>query len=734
MSGLFDDIAAAVEGMFDLEPAFKPYEDPRSKNHSLLSPAFNSNGMPVQAASSSGALKASGVAGNSVPKSVQTGVRTISSGTRPPNAATIPTPVLKAPTLHSIMPHAISPISASAIYSKILAMPIANDDDERLRNRSGGGGGQMALPSRILSGSKPLRTPSPGQGIAARAAIAAGAQPAVFKVISSASSSQSARALMQYLGTREGEGGKKHDIAVFTNDGRTLTDRLDRREEMTEWAKDFREPFQTSNFIETIITVDPASDRDQLHEALNAAFGSKPFIYARDGGAVKVFAYTDMKATKLAAELSKVNDEFGRGDALRKADAAIEDSMKAAGIDAKAAIMRAYSKGDYFLQKFMRANPKLIASNGDDLNASKRPDLKAAKLLSSWKSDFKLIEPRNVHHLLFSAREGTDPKALIEAAKAVLSEKIPDHKWVLAHHAETKHVHVHAMVLSRSELGGTLRLTKPELYDWRETFAEKARENGIDMVATSRMDLAASRPYNMRQAGAFERAQRDPRYSVSQATINRVENKRAAVIELKTVAANGGLITARWAASAVALESSFPKWEVDFSAPARANEFSSAVRQLMSQQRFSENSAQEKSTAPQSPAWSEQQISQSLLKQVDQFMNAPMSPLEFREKIADVSRNFAEASKLLSDSEGRKALDEVKTSVMELMNERLNEIRVDHASATNAARSAERSGPDEAQQTIQKQPAQRSVGEQKHVEAKDVRQSPRRTRDDDVER
>ncbi|TIM84455.1 MAG: hypothetical protein E5Y59_24955, partial [Mesorhizobium sp.] len=97
----------------------------------------------------------------------------------------------------------------------------------------------------------------------------------------------------------------------------------------------------------------------------------------------------------------------------------------------------------------------------------------------------------------------------------VLAENTPDHKWAIAHHPETGHVHVHAMILARSESGRQLHFSKADLYDWRAAFAEKAREEGIAMMATSRMDFAASRPFNMRQAGAYERSKRDTRYSVS---------------------------------------------------------------------------------------------------------------------------------------------------------------------------------------------------------------------------
>ncbi|TIP78764.1 MAG: hypothetical protein E5X60_39205, partial [Mesorhizobium sp.] len=102
-----------------------------------------------------------------------------------------------------------------AVFTKVAALAVANDEDER-RRRGGGGGGGGPLPTAVA---KITRGPSHAQAIAARAAIAAGAQPAVFKVISTAGTKGAAGALLEYLGTRPDEDGKKHDIEVFTSAG-----------------------------------------------------------------------------------------------------------------------------------------------------------------------------------------------------------------------------------------------------------------------------------------------------------------------------------------------------------------------------------------------------------------------------------------------------------------------------------------------------------------------------------
>jgi hypothetical protein len=425
-----------------------------------------------------------------------------------------------------------------AVFTKVAALAVANDEDERRRRAGGGGGAGAGAGGHPVSTAvaKTTRGPSHAQAIASRAGIAAGAQPAVFKVISTAGTKGAAGALLEYLGTRPDEDGKKHDIEVFTSSGLSVETREQRRLLLEEWQEDFREPFQNTNFIEVDVDLSGDPGRDDLHHALNAAFGTKPFVYSRAGSTVKVYAYTDLKAAALAKALQKLDHENGRGGVLHRADDGITARLKDAGVAGKAEIKAAVSTargGQYFLQKFIRANAGLIKSDGEELPAGQRPDKAAEALYASWKADFKTVEPRNVYHVLFSARAGTDARALLRAAENVLAEKIPDHKWAIAHHPETGHVHVHAMILARSEIGRHLHYSKADLYDWRATLAEKAREEGIAMVATSRMDFAASRPFNMRQVGAYERSKRDTRYSVSPTITRRVEAKRQAVFRDK---------------------------------------------------------------------------------------------------------------------------------------------------------------------------------------------------------
>ncbi|WP_353646286.1 relaxase/mobilization nuclease domain-containing protein [Mesorhizobium sp. WSM2239] len=563
-----------------------------------------------------------------------------------------------------------------AVFTKVAALAVANDEDER-RRRGGGGGGGRPVPTAVA---KTTRGPSHVEAIAARAGMAAGAQPAVFKVISTAGTKGAAGALLEYLGTRPGEDGKKHDIAVFTSSGLSVETGEQRRALLEEWQEDFREPFQNTNFIEVDIELSGDPGRDDLHDALNAAFGSKPFVYSRAGDTVKVYAYTDMKAAALAKALQKVDHENGRGGVLQRADAGISARLNDAGVAGKAEIKAAVSTargGQYFLQKFIRANAGVIKSNGEELPAGQRPDKTAQALYASWKADFKTVEPRNVYHVIFSARAGTDARALLRAAENVLAENIPDHKWAIAHHPETGHVHVHAMILARSESGRQLHFSKADLFDWRVAYAEKVREEGIAMMATSRMDFAASRPFNMRQAGAYERSKRDTRYSVSPTIAQRVEAKRQAVFEAKTIAAYGAGISRGWQVTATMTREAMPGSQADAGAAA----FSAALADVAAAQR-SELRATPASSGegtPLSPSVETVDTLIDLTNRIQEIMSMELSPLELRRKIVDVNKAFDRVDGSLSNKEDKQELAGIRKEMNGLLNERLNDVRVQAA-------------------------------------------------------
>lgn len=438
------------------------------------------------------------------------------------------------------------------------------EDEPKVSTGGGGGGGSSARASRIA---RPTTTRQAAMDrtsaeTASRAAIAAGAQPVVIKVTSTVSSRASAAGLMTYLGTREVEmenGDRaKVDISIYDQEGVAISSREDRAAALAEWTADFREAYAVNALATFSIKLADEVDDTALHDALNVSFSSKPFLYSRHpDGQVAVFAATDLPAKRIAGALKAREKGGGPARAVENAESDFVRRLADAGVSAEVRILGAAvseKSGRYFLEKFLRTEKAVTTSEGDPVKRGSSVKEKAESIWRAWSSHIRTVEPRNAFHIIFSARAGTDPEAMTRAVRDFLSEQVAGHRWITAHHPDTGHVHVHAMISARDDVGKALRLTKPELYEWRERFAAKAREQGIAMVATRRADVAATRPYSQAQAGAYERGRQDPRYLKTTAVTNRVERKRAGVVDRASLT-NGNLALApKWQATAIALK------------------------------------------------------------------------------------------------------------------------------------------------------------------------------------
>ncbi|RUW69877.1 hypothetical protein, partial [Mesorhizobium sp. M1E.F.Ca.ET.063.01.1.1] len=167
---------------------------------------------------------------------------------------------------------------AIAIFDLALGA-FVKEEEEEWRRRGGGGGRSGALPSTRRF----ARATREARAVAARAAYAAGAQPAVFKILSSAANGKQAGALLAYIGTRANEQGEKRDIEIFTDSGQGLANAQDRRGFLHQVTETFQAQLENTNFIEVRFELAGDVTDDALGQALNGAFGSKPFVYARTG-------------------------------------------------------------------------------------------------------------------------------------------------------------------------------------------------------------------------------------------------------------------------------------------------------------------------------------------------------------------------------------------------------------------------------------------------------------------
>ena len=102
---------------------------------------------------------------------------------------------------------------------------------------------------------------------------------------------------------------------------------------------------------------------------------------------------------------------------------------------------------------------------------------------------------REAFNVMLSMPRGTDPQTVLFAAREFAKIEFADHRYVMVLHDDQAHPHVHLAVKAESRHGQRLNPRKADLYRWRETFAERLRERGIDAEATRQVTRA---PYRKR--------------------------------------------------------------------------------------------------------------------------------------------------------------------------------------------------------------------------------------------
>jgi len=93
---------------------------------------------------------------------------------------------------------------------------------------------------------------------------------------------------------------------------------------------------------------------------------------------------------------------------------------------------------------------------------------------------------KEAFNIILSMPAGTDRQAVKDAARAFAAQEFEQHQYVFAAHDDEKHPHVHLAVKTVGRNGVRLNPRKADLQHWREVFAQKMRDQGIDANATPR--------------------------------------------------------------------------------------------------------------------------------------------------------------------------------------------------------------------------------------------------------
>ena len=91
---------------------------------------------------------------------------------------------------------------------------------------------------------------------------------------------------------------------------------------------------------------------------------------------------------------------------------------------------------------------------------------------------------REAFNVMLSMPRGTDPLIVQKAAREFAKIEFVDHRYVMVLHDHQANPHVHLSVKAESKHGKRLNPRKADLHRWRETFAERLREWGIDAEAS----------------------------------------------------------------------------------------------------------------------------------------------------------------------------------------------------------------------------------------------------------
>lgn len=146
--------------------------------------------------------------------------------------------------------------------------------------------------------------------------------------------------------------------------------------------------------------------------------------------------------------------------------------------------------------KHIKAHMDYISRNGEveieDENGDIHQGMEAVRdVRDSWAKGkigipYEGEKRKEAFNIVLSMPPGTDRQAVKDAAREFAKQEFGNHQYVFAAHDDEKHPHVHLAVKAVGNDGIRLNPRKGDLQFWREQFAEKLRDQGIEANATPR--------------------------------------------------------------------------------------------------------------------------------------------------------------------------------------------------------------------------------------------------------
>ena len=170
----------------------------------------------------------------------------------------------------------------------------------------------------------------------------------------------------------------------------------------------------------------------------------------------------------------------------------------------------------------IRAHFRYISKNGrldieDDRGVVERGKDAVKDIERQWQFGGPYIGEegyrREAFNVMLSMPRGTDPLIVQRAAREFAKIEFTDHRYIMVLHDHQANPHVHLSVKAESKHGERLNPRKAHLHRWRETFAERLREWGVDAEAT-------------RQASRGEHRNRDELWRIKAREDGRLRKER----------------------------------------------------------------------------------------------------------------------------------------------------------------------------------------------------------------
>jgi hypothetical protein len=189
--------------------------------------------------------------------------------------------------------------------------------------------------------------------------------------------------------------------------------------------------------------------------------------------------------------------------AARQRAAAIRERIEATVVRRAPQVMVKVTGGGRGM-KAIAAHFRYISKNGrleieDERGETMRGKESLRGLADDWRYGGRLIEDisdrREAFNIMLSMPRGTTAASVQWAAREFAKVELADHKYVMVLHDHQANPHVHISVRAESKHGKRLNPRKTDLHRWRETFAEKLHERGVEAEATRQATRGATRRY-----------------------------------------------------------------------------------------------------------------------------------------------------------------------------------------------------------------------------------------------